>query len=465
MILAQIITTNLTASSTYTVTSSADDDFIFVADGVLVSNTSPSSPAYSAVGVFHVGVRLDVAGTLMAGASPTVYSVAVDTTVSVTQTGAVISLDSQSVWPTLYFAAGGARVFNDGQITGLYGAIFSTPQDAEVFNTGLISGNTFGVNGAVLVENLGTIRGVTAVSMSGGGDRLINLGYMVGNIILGSGDDLFDTIGGIVSGTVAGGAGEDVYRTDSAVLSIIELSGEGVGDRVESTVDFDLATATEVENLTLLGNAKTGAGNGSGNMLIGNFRDNVLGGGVGDDTLNGGTGNDSLRGDIGLDQLLGGDGDDSLRGGASADRLYGGNDDDTVWGGIFGDRLYGENGEDQLVGGAGRDSLYGGADADIFVFRAAADSGVGSGVRDVIFDCEAGLDLIDLSRMDANTVLNGNQAFSFIATGAFTNVAGQLRAVHGTNSYIQADVNGDGVADFEVQLNAIATVSGNILLL
>ena len=99
------------------------------------------------------------------------------------------------------------------------------------------------------------------------------------------------------------------------------------------------------------------------------------------------------------------------------------------------------------------------------MFRAVADSGAGAGVRDIISGFETGLDLIDLTRIDASNLLNGNQAFSFIGTGAFTSVAGQLRAVHGANSLLQADVNGDGVADFEVQLNGIGAVSVNDILL
>ena len=149
----QIITADLTASTNYTVTTSAADDFIFVAEGVLVSNTSPSSPAYSAIGVFHDSTRIGVAGTLMTGASPTIYSTALDTIVSVTQTGAILSLAATSFWPTVYFTASGGQVYNDGQITGLYGAILSGQGNAVVYNTGLISGGTFGVQGATRVEN------------------------------------------------------------------------------------------------------------------------------------------------------------------------------------------------------------------------------------------------------------------------------------------------------------------------
>ena len=460
----QIITTDLTASANYTVATTVADDFIFVAEGALVSNTSPSSPAYAAIGVFHNSNRVGVAGTLLSGASPTVYSTASDTTVSVTQTGAIISLASTSFWPTIQFSAAGARVFNNGQITGHYAAIFSSQTDAAVFNTGLISGVTFGVSGATRVENSGTIRGATAVYTGGLNDVVLNSGTLFGNVLLGLGNDTFDTIGGMIVGSVYDDGGDDLYRTDSAILSIVELVAGGT-DRIESTVDFDLSIAANVENLTLLGNAVLGAGNTLANILTGNFRDNVLGGGGGDDKLDGGTGNDSLRGDTGNDLVLGGDGDDLLRGGSGADTIFGGAGDDTVWGDVLGDRLYGDDGEDMMIGGAARDFLYGGPDGDTFVFRAVADSAAGAAGRDVIFVFEPGLDLIDLTRIDANANLVGNQAFTFIGTGAFTSVAGQLRTVLGVNSMLQADVNGDGVADFELQLNGIATVSVNDILL
>jgi hypothetical protein len=46
--------------------------------------------------------------------------------------------------------------------------------------------------------------------------------------------------------------------------------------------------------------------------------------------------------------------------------------------------------------------------------------------RDGIQDFSAG-DLIDLSRIDANTLLDGDQAFEFIGNAAFSKTAGELR--------------------------------------
>ena len=85
--------------------------------------------------------------------------------------------------------------------------------------------------------------------------------------------------------------------------------------------------------------------------------------------------------------------------------------------------------------------------------------------RDIIAGFQTGVDLIDLTRIDANAILTGTLAFSLIGTAVFGNIAGQLRLVTGANSVLQGEVDSDGLADFELQLNGIATVSVNDLLL
>jgi serralysin len=69
------------------------------------------------------------------------------------------------------------------------------------------------------------------------------------------------------------------------------------------------------------------------------------------------------------------------------------------------------------------------AGADTFVFSALSDS-AGASI-DVLADFStAQNDKINLSAIDANSLLAGDQAFSWVGTGAFTNVAGQqLRAL------------------------------------
>jgi len=151
-----------------------------------------------------------------------------------------------------------------------------------------------------------------------------------------------------------------------------------------------------------------------------------------------------LNGQAGNDRLTGGAGNDSLAGFTGADSLDGG------------------AGNDWLIGGAGRDVLTGGTGADLFRFTALNDSAVGIN-RDVVTDfVRSEGDRIDLSWIDANTRLAGDQAFAFIGGATFTRVAGQLRFAGGV---LQADVNGDARADMEVTLQGVSTLLANDFVL
>jgi Ca2+-binding RTX toxin-like protein len=176
------------------------------------------------------------------------------------------------------------------------------------------------------------------------------------------------------------------------------------------------------------------------------------------ETLNGLAGNDTLNGNGGNDTLNGGDGIDTMSGGAGNDVLNGGNGNDI---------MNGNGGVDQLTGGAGVDTMTGAGGADTFFFLATSDSGVGVGARDIITDFVSGSDRIDLSAIDANVNVAGNQAFTPTAGGgggAFTNVAGQIRAgLVGANVIIEGDVDGNGTADFQIQLGNVALVPADFV--
>lgn len=141
------------------------------------------------------------------------------------------------------------------------------------------------------------------------------------------------------------------------------------------------------------------------------------------DIISGAGGDDTLHGVGGNDKLIGGDGDDDLRGGAGIDRL---------------------------VGQAGADRMEGGTGGDTFEYNAVAESTYA--LSDRIIDLSAG-DFIDLSNIDANTGISGDQAFSKVA--AFSNTAGELTVTYvssGNHTDVCADVDGDGVADFRIVL-------------
>jgi Ca2+-binding RTX toxin-like protein len=117
-----------------------------------------------------------------------------------------------------------------------------------------------------------------------------------------------------------------------------------------------------------------------------------------------------------------------------------------------GNYIYGQGGNDCLVGGSGRDVLTGGAGHDRFDFNSIKDSV--KTYRDQITDFVRGADKIDLLSIDARSTVAGNQAFKWIAYQAFHHKAGELHYVRsGANVIVEGDVNGDGRADFQIQLN------------
>ena len=91
------------------------------------------------------------------------------------------------------------------------------------------------------------------------------------------------------------------------------------------------------------------------------------------------------------------------------------------------------------------------------MFSGLNDSTLGAGA-DLITDFVRGADDIDLSALDANALTGPNDAFNFVGTSAFTGVAGQLRFQQdaGSNtSQVFRDVNADGVADFQINLQGL----------
>ena len=184
--------------------------------------------------------------------------------------------------------------------------------------------------------------------------------------------------------------------------------------------------------------------------VLGNLFTNLLPVNI---TVNGTAGADNLIGNGAVDTFNGLGGDDVLTGGLGADILNGGLGNDT---------LVGNGGADQLTGGAGLDTMTGSGGADTFFFLATTETGNALGARDIITDFVSASDRINLAAIDANTLLAGDQAFVPTAlggTGAFTGVAGQLRGfVEGTNIIIAGDTNGDGISDFQIQLNNALTI-------
>jgi Ca2+-binding RTX toxin-like protein len=191
--------------------------------------------------------------------------------------------------------------------------------------------------------------------------------------------------------------------------AVTENANEGSADKVISTIDYTLGA--NVERLMLYGSAAiNGTGNALANVMYGNEAANMIDGAGGSDTL------------------------------------------------------FGHGGNDTLIGGAGRDTLVGGAGNDKFVFDDGDFGGATHSTADRITDFASG-DKIDLSAVDANTLVAGDQGFSFIGTGAFTHTAGELRYEQVSGStYVSGDTNGDGIADFMIKLDGLHALAGTDFL-
>ena len=162
-------------------------------------------------------------------------------------------------------------------------------------------------------------------------------------------------------------------------------------------------------------------------------------------------GDDIMAGTAGADTLFGQAGDDEISAGGGADTVFGGAQDDTLNGGT---------GNDILSGGAGRDDLTGGVGADTFRFYVASESNPVDFDRIRDFSLTDG-DKIDLSLIDASTVLGGNNAFTF--SSSFTGVAGQL-VFDPVTGMLLGDVNGDTTVDLMIEVRGDVPGVAGILL-
>ena len=342
------------------------------------------------------------------------------------------------------------------------------------------------------LENL-LLTGAAAINGTGNGAANVLTGNSNNNTLNGlGGDDTLNGQGGV--DTLIGGTGNDTFIVDTTTDILTEAAAGG-NDTVSSSVTFTIGA--NVENLTLTGAAAiNGTGNGVANILTGN---------AGNNSLNGLGGNDSLNGQGGVDTLIGGGGNDiyivdtttdiltELAGGGAdmvqssvtftiganvenltltgaaaingtgngAANIITGNASNNVLSGLGGnDTINGGNGNDNLTGAAGADLLTGGLNADTFIYLATLAHSNGA-TRDTINDFTSGSDRINLSAIDANTGVGGNQAFIFRGGLAF-NGPGQVRYAGGI---LEANVNGDLAADFQIQLSgAPVLVVGDLVL-
>jgi Ca2+-binding RTX toxin-like protein len=381
--------------------------------------------------------------------------------------------------------------------------------------TGSDTANYFNLSMSILIDLLTGERGGLASD-----DTLTSIENLTGGSAADTlrGDNGANILDGWTGAdTLVGRAGHDIYMVDNVGDVVIENVGEG-NDEIRTSLNT-YVLAANVEKLKFTGQ---GAFNATGNEL-----NNEITGTVYADTLNGGDGHDYLIGGFGNDTLIGGAGHDTLDGGSNVDTMIGGdgNDvylidqptdmvysklvhyilpdhvenlqynggngnftgignglDNVIHGGSGNDSLNGEGGNDELRGNTGTDTLSGGDGNDLIVggpgwdvmngnagydiFRISAyDSGVGVDA-DRIWMYEVGIDLIDLSGWDANIYAAGDQAFTFLGSDPFSGSSGELRYWYdGTYTWVQADTNGDLMADFEICMGGqLILSSGDFML-
>jgi Ca2+-binding RTX toxin-like protein len=161
---------------------------------------------------------------------------------------------------------------------------------------------------------------------------------------------------------------------------------------------------------------------------------------------------------------------ENIIGGSGANQFYGSDMNNVMDGGAGNDLLDGRGGDDVLIGGLGKDQLAGRAGADTFLFRSVEEIGLGTpgnvNSYERISDFTRGVDKIDLSQIDAISGTAANDAFTFIGNAAFSNKAGELRYTsNASGTILSGDVDGDGVADFDILLTnkVIPTVTDFLL--
>lgn len=340
--------------------------------------------------------------------------------------------------------------------------------------------------------------GIDGVTGSPADDRLVGNGStrlldgglgddVVENAAALRGWDGTDTLIGDADGSeMYGGLGADVldgragsndsasYRYAAVTIDLTQGTGRG-GD-----AEGDVLIGIENVDVTRFSDRVIGAGS-AGIMVLG----------LGDDVAYGLGGADNLQGEDGNDRLVGGAGADVLSGGNGLDWAYyhtgaagvavnlatglgtGGEAQgdvlsgiEAIYGSARSDTLTGDALANVLLGNTGADRLTGGGQADTFMYLAVSDSTVAAAGRDTILDfTRAQGDRINLWAIDA-AAAGGDQAFSFIGTGAYTGVAGQLHyAVSGSTTIVAGDVDGDRASDFYIVLNGvIAMTAGDFVL-
>jgi Ca2+-binding RTX toxin-like protein len=266
---------------------------------------------------------------------------------------------------------------------------------------------TLGTN----IDNL-TLLGTEALNGTGNTLDNVLVGNAAQNVLQGNaGDDTLDGKGGL--DTLVGGQGNDTYIVENAGAVLQESAGEGI-DTVRASIDYDIASNANLENINLTGtNAINATGNAGTNVLTGNAAANKLTGNEGNDTLIGGSGADSLIGGSGVDTAS----YENAAAGVTASLATPSSNTGDAMGDSFSsiENLTGSAFNDRLAGDTGANVLAGGKGDDTYVVDAAGDSiveiaGEGSDgvVASISYDLSAVANVENVTLTGAALTATGN---------------------------------------------------------
>ena len=218
-----------------------------------------------------------------------------------------------------------------------------------------------------------------------------------------------------------------------------------------------------------------GWGNELSNTLTGNDADNRLNGLAGADTMTGGKGDDIYVVNHAGDQIVesSAQGSDTVL--SSIDYSLGnavehltllGSADRTATGNGAANRLTGNSGDNIITGNGGADALKGNLGADVFRYLALSDSRSVSGIDRIEDFALAQGDVVDISAIDADEGLGGDQAFDAqIGAGTTFSAAGQYRFSAISGGFLtEFNVDGDADAEFAIRFLGAAPQSDWFLL-
>jgi Ca2+-binding RTX toxin-like protein len=261
---------------------------------------------------------------------------------------------------------------------------------------------------------------------------------------------------------LTGGAGSDTVSYINATAGVSVALSTSVA---QNTLGAGIDTLTGFENLT---------GSNFNDTLSGDGGNNVLNGGAGSDTVSYGNATAGVTVALstsaaqntlgaGIDTLTS---FENLTGSDHADRLTGGAGANSLNGGLGNDTLVASGGVDTLTGGGSAGLLALRPYVDRFVFNSVTDSPNAS--PDIITDFAPSIgEKVDVSGIDANTLLAGNQAFNWIGNILPTPARlsqGELGyQISGADIFLIGNTSSAvGTPDFRVQLQGLGASGGLI---